>query len=118
MFAILLCSCAAAARTASLIAGLTRRLSVDTLVRDMLASVPHIRRKCNAQSGAVACEGWLRRGTCDTMSAVTSGERRPGRKRGERMTSIIFGISLFIGVAAVVLVAFTLLWIVLGKLDV
>jgi hypothetical protein len=34
------------------------------------------------------------------------------------MTSIIFGISLFIGVAAVVLVAFTLLWIVLGKLDV
>jgi hypothetical protein len=33
------------------------------------------------------------------------------------MTGIVFGISLFLGVAAVTLVAFTLLWIALGKVD-
>lgn len=34
------------------------------------------------------------------------------------MESIVFGVSLFLGVAAVALVAFTLLLIALGKVDV
>lgn len=34
------------------------------------------------------------------------------------MENIVFAVSLFLGVAAVVLVAFTLLLIALGKLDV
>ncbi len=33
------------------------------------------------------------------------------------MLSIVFGVSLALGVAAVTLVAFTLLWIALGKVD-
>ena len=34
------------------------------------------------------------------------------------MESIIFGVSMGLGVAAVALIAFTLFWIVIGKIDV
>lgn len=34
------------------------------------------------------------------------------------MINIVFGVSLCLGVAAVALIAFTLVWIALGKLDV
>ena len=37
---------------------------------------------------------------------------------GGRVEQTIFMICLFFGVASVVLIAFTLLWIALGKLDV
>tara|TARA_R110002049_G_scaffold23726_20_gene84182 strand:+ start:842 stop:946 length:105 start_codon:yes stop_codon:yes gene_type:complete len=34
------------------------------------------------------------------------------------MENAVFMVSMFIGVAAVVLLAFTLLWIAIGKIDV
>ena len=34
------------------------------------------------------------------------------------MENAVFAISMFLGVASVTLLAFTLLWIVLGKIDV
>jgi hypothetical protein len=51
--------------------------------------------------------------------ASTAGQAHGPQRPGEGpMTNAIFAISLFLGVAAVALVAFTLLWIVLGKVDV
>jgi len=54
----------------------------------------------------------------ETMrSAAVRVAGKQERLRKIRMSGIVFGISLFLGVAAVTLVAFTLLWIALGKVD-
>lgn len=71
------------------------------------------------------CAGFAPGGWRDRRHWVTMQPRRceTGAAgtivRGENIVeSIVFGISLFLGVAAVALVAFTLLLIALGKVDV
>jgi hypothetical protein len=59
---------------------------------------------------------WLP-GEATMRSTAVRAAGKSGRPRKITMTGIVFGISLFLGVAAVTLVAFTLLWIALGKVD-
>lgn len=105
MLATLRCSRAAASRTAFLIAGSMRRFSVEIFVRAMRHNITQKTTKCNA----LCIFPNLRAERYDVSQS---------REEEADMEQVIFAICMFFGVVSVALIAFTLLWIALGKLSV